>query len=281
MGPCYPRCAPTYGPGGIGGPRSHRLVNGVFPTGAEVWTPAQPTAGGYLPEHWYRSDDAYQDAARTTPDASDGDVIGSKTDLTANTDHISQANVGNKPTWQSGAGDLLNGHPVVRFDAIDDYLQGAFTTGGSMAQPNTLFAVAKLDNALIDDNVSRYLLDGDDAANRQALYKSFSTTPDSWAMYFGAAAISGTAGDANWNIWTAVANGAASQFWHNGISEAIGNSGAHAMDGLTLGTRYDGTGPWGGDVVEVILYEQNLSNADKNQVGQYLAARYALTYTDI
>ena len=36
-----------------------------------------------------------------------------------------------------------------------------------------------------------------------------------------------------------------------------------------------------GDMTEILLYDANLSNSDKNQVGAYLATRYALSYTDI
>jgi hypothetical protein len=35
------------------------------------------------------------------------------------------------------------------------------------------------------------------------------------------------------------------------------------------------------DMVELIAYDANLSDADKNQVGQYLATRYGLSWTSI
>ena len=76
-------------------------------------------------------------------------------------------------------------------------------------------------------------------------------------------------------------NGAGSQFWHNGISEAAGNAGVRVFDGLVIFASNAFTAPWKGDATEIILYDANLSDADKNQVGQYLATRYGLAYTDI
>ena len=222
----------------------------------------------------------WQDAG-ITPAASDGDVVGRWEDKTTNADHVNQANAGNKPTLQSGAGDLLNGWPVVRTDGIDDYLQGAFTTGGAMNQPNTVFAVAALDAVSVNDDNGHAITDGDDNANRHILSVSQASIPDKWQIYGGAQLI-GSANDSSVNIWTALFNGATSQFWLNGNSQAgPGNAGAHALDGLTIGDGNAGGAPWDGDIVEIILYDANLPDADKNQVGRYLADRYGLSYTDI
>jgi len=243
-----------------------------------AWTPASPTIGGYSPDHWYRSDSGLWQDAGTTPAAADGDVVGRWEDLTANADHVNQAGVAFKPTLQNGAGDLLNGHPVVRFDGTDDFLQGAFTTGGAMAQPNTVFVVCMLDNP--NDDVYRVIID-DDSVLSMMLGQRNADVPDKWFMY-GGAVLQGGASDGNWNTWTALFNGAASQVWLNGISSiGPGNPGALAVDGLTIGCNKSGVNPWEGDATEIIIYDANLSNADKNQVGQYAATRYALAYTDI
>ena len=245
------------------------------------WDPSMPTAGGYTPDHWYRSDQGLWQDAGVTPAASDGDVVGRWEDITANADHVNQANAGNKPTLQSGAGDLVNGHPVVRGDGIDDYLQGAFTTGGAMNQPNTIIAVAKLDAAAVNDNNGHAICDGDDAGNRNILGVYQAAAPDKWQIYAGANLV-GNNDDSDFRIWTAGFNGASSQLWHNGVSEAgPGNAGAMAIDGLTLFDGHAGGAPWKGDIAEIIMYDANLSDADKNQVGRYLAARYGLSYTDI
>ena len=176
----------------------------------------------------------------------------------------------------------MYGHPVVRCDGIDDDLQDAFTTGGAMNQPGTTFAVAAHDAATVDDDTSNVLLDGDDGVNRQLVVKNAAAgVADDWRVNAGISVLGGDA-DSNWNIWTILFNGATSQFWLNGVSEGgPGASGVQAIDGLTVFSRNDGANNWDGDLVEIILYDANLSDADKNQVGAYLATRYGLSYTDI
>ena len=121
-----------------------------------AWDPSSPTTdGGESPEHWYRGDDAYEENTRVTACSDDGDVVGSWTDLTGNADHVSQGTTANKPTWQDAE---LNGQPVIRFDGSDDYLQGAFTTGGSISQANTIFIVSKLDTSAVNDGNNRHVI---------------------------------------------------------------------------------------------------------------------------
>ena len=246
------------------------------------WTPAEPTSDGQrLPDHWLRSDQGLWQDAGLTPATADGDVVGRWEDISANADHVNQATASKKPTLQSGAGDLLNGYPVVRTDGIDDWLKGAFTTGGALTQPYTFFAVASLDASVIDDNVARTITGGDDAFNQAMLMKSTAPSPDKWSI-LGGLVLVGTAADSDWSLWTALFNGASSQFWHNGVGEAgPGNAGSQVPDGLTIGAHQAGGYPWYGDIAEIIIYDADLSDADKNQVGRYLAHRYGLGYTEI
>lgn len=247
----------------------------------DTWTPADPLpVSGLYPEHWYRSDQGLWQDAGVTPAVADGDVVGRWEDLTANNDHVNQAAAGNKPTLQNGAGDLLNGYPVIRFDGGNDYLQGAYTTGGQMTQPNTLFAVAALDPTAVNDGSGHVVFEGDDLAHRSMLYANAAATPDKWSFTANVVLV-GNATDSLWNIWTVLVNGAGSQFWKAGVSEAAGDAGLHNMDGLTIGATSAGAALWKGDMVELLFYNANLSDADKNTVGQYFAARYALAYADI
>lgn len=248
---------------------------------AAAWTPALPTTdGGVLPDHWYRSDDAYQDAGRTTPVAADGDVVGNWTDLTANADHVSQATTGNKPTWQNGVGDQLNGHPVIRFDGIDDWLRGTYTTGGALSIPFNLFLVSQLDPLVVNDGTRHAFTDGNDGLQRMICAQNNTPTPDSWSIN-GAAFVDGGPSNSNWNLWTVLFNGVTSQFWHNGISEAIGNAGSPTPGGLQVGAIFAAAQPVLGNIAEVIIYNSYLSVADKNQVGNYASTRYSVAYTDI
>ena len=233
-----------------------------------AWTPALPTSdGGVLPEHWYRSDQGLWQDAGVTPAASDGDVVGRWEDIAANADHVNQAVAANKPTLQNGVADLLNGHPVIRFDGVNDYLQGAFTTGGAIAQPFTVFAVAKLTSA---GAAFRFLTDGDDAVSRLVLWQNNTAK---FSIFFGNALDDG-ASDTAWHYWSALAKGANSELWIDGTSVISGNAGANAPDGLTIGASATGTNRWVGDVAEIIIYASELSAADRVQVETYLDDRY-------
>lgn len=266
---------------GIHGMGAIPLVDMGNSTDAIPWTPASPTTdGGLRPEHWYRSVGPLWQDAGITPATADGDPVGRWEDIATNADHVNQADASKKPSLQNGVGDVLNGYPVVRCDGTNDYVQGAYITGGIMNQPNTAFGVTKLNAGAVNDDTADFFIDGDDATNRHILGKGATPDPDEFLIYAGAA-LYGNVANSNWNIWTALFNGASSQYWLNGVSQAVGNAGAHNPDGLTIGAGYSGGAPWDGDIVEIILYDANLSDADKNQVGQYLATRYGLSYTDI
>lgn len=243
--------------------------------GSRVWTPAGPTGGGVYPHTWHYagSPQLYTDVGKTTLARTDGDAVYVSSSQGSDTHDIVQAVAANRPTLRTG---VLNGHPVFRCDGTD-YLQGAFT--GALTQPYTLFVVAQLSAAVIADGLNNYLLDGDDNAHNMLLFDR-GGGPNKWAVNAGAT-LDGSATDANWNTWMVLINGALSQFWHNGVSEAAGDVGAEFGDGLTVGANTGGAGGWVGDIAEALIYDSNLSTADKNQVGQYLAAKYALSWTNL
>ncbi len=244
------------------------------------WTPASPTTtGGFTPVHWYRSDGPLWQDAGTTPATGDGDVVGRWEDLTANADHVNQNTAANKPTLQNAAGDLLNGNPVIRFDGSNDYLQGAFTNGGALTQPNTYFLVAKLLTGE-DDDAQHYLVASDDPTNRSDLAKDNIEQPNVWLIHSGTV-LKTTAANTDWHIWTVLFDGANSQLWHDGVSLGSGNTNANAPDGLTLGAYNNTSLAANCEITELLIYNADLGTADQNLVGRYLATRYGLAYTDI
>lgn len=251
-------------------------------TSSTPWSPASPTGtGAYSAEHWYRADLGLFQSAGGAAATADGASVGQWQDQATAADHIVQATGGKLPTLQNGAADLLNGQPVIRFDG-GDCLQGAFTNGGALAQPFTILAVAKMDATIVNDGAMHQLYDGDDGTNRMAIYQDSSTTPDQWALYAGAVLGSGDATDANWHILLAVFNNTSSGLWADGTALAAGAGGTQNPDGLTLGANNNqGSSYWKGDIAEVLIYDEDLATADKNQVAQYLATRYGLTWTAI
>jgi hypothetical protein len=223
---------------------------------------------------WLKADaGTFQDAAKTTPATNDGDVIGAWADQSGNGNDVTQATTGNKPTLKLA---IKNGRPVIRFDGAGDNLQGVLSD--ALSQPFTIFAVAALDAVAVDAGAG-IIIDGDDVTNRAVLeQQSQGGDTDTWSIYAGSF-VTGGVSDSNWNIWAALFNGASSEFWINGASEASGGAGASNPDGITVGTRYlaDATSAWDGDVAEVIIYDPSLSTADRQQVEQYLSTRWGIT----
>ena len=242
------------------------------------WTPAQATTdGSVLPEHWYdASVGTWQDSSMTTAADQDNDVVGGWEDQAASGDDVSQGTTASKPTLQLNE---LNDEAVLRFDGTDDFLQGAFTVGGGLSQPVIVFFVGKLSGA-INDDVNYYFFDGDDSTNRILVYKNKSPTPDKLTAYAGILA-DGTAPDNNWHIFCLSANGASSKLWIDGVVNLSANIGNNGVDGITIGARYSATECINGDIAEIIIYGSNLSDADKNQIGQYLDDKYGITWSDI
>jgi hypothetical protein len=243
---------------------------------APAWTPAQATtSGGVLPHTWHYADSGaiYQDAG-ITPVASDGDVVGRSVNQGSDSHNANQTTTSLKPTWQTSE---LNGRPVFRIDGIDDFLAGTFT--GALTQPFTQIVVAKLTLAAVNDNSQHTAIDGAGTLN-MAIKTATATDPDTWQINAGTGA-NGSATNANWNIFTALFNAVSSRLWINGISDIAAAAGSENPTGITIGATIGGTNVWAGDIAEILIYNSSLSDADKNEIGDYLAAKYGLTYTDI
>lgn len=67
----------------------------------------------------------WQDSGRTTPAASNADVIGAWDDKSSNARHLTQGTTGNKPTLRTS---VINSKNVIRF-VTDDYLSRAIANG--------------------------------------------------------------------------------------------------------------------------------------------------------
>lgn len=249
----------------------------VLGGGAPAWTPASPTTdGGSSPHTWHIPGlDNYQDSGKTTASAVD-QPVGASVNQGSDTHDIVQATAVNRPTLRQVTN---NGKTFYTWEHNSDYLKGAFG-GGAISQPFTAIYVAKLDPTVVNDGQNHFATDGDDATNRMILSQLNTPTPDAWQVLAGASLVDGDT-DSNWNIFTILYNGASSQLWINGTSKASGDVGAHTPDGITIGANNGGGAPWKGYLAPLLIYPGNISNADKNQIGQYLFSISGISYTDI
>lgn len=97
---------------------------------------------------WLKADGAlWQDAARTVPAASNGDVVGAWDDASGTGNHVTQATTAKKPTLRTG---VVGGKPVIRFDGSNDTLVSVAASGTDTSS-FTQFAVLKRANTASGD----------------------------------------------------------------------------------------------------------------------------------
>lgn len=206
-------------------------------------------------------------AASAITGLADGAAVTTWADGSGNGNNATQATADNKPTYQTAE---INGHPVVRFDGTNDLLAtGSFT----LAQPVHVFLVGKMSGGAVD---YRYFLDGLAGNDRMSLY--YIVAGDTVAIYTAtsAAELTVAANTTSYFVWTALFSGASSRLRKNGAADATGELAAATAGGVTIGTRRDGQYPGGADIAEVIVYASVLSDANRDRVEAYLAAKYNL-----
>ena len=193
-------------------------------------------------------------------------------DQTVNADPVTQAVAASQPLFVAAA---QNGHAGGTFDGTNDYLQGAYTNGGALSQPFSLYVVAQLDATAIDTG-ARPVTDGDDGVLRLMLRQAGAGGVDPWALYAGTALSSATATDANWHLFSALFNGVASELWLDSGSIARGDAGPDNADGLTVGGRWDGGETWKGPIVSVIICDPAHSDAQRIAMQTAMNAYWAV-----
>jgi len=239
----------------------------AIPNLVHVYEPARCTlsayTGGALVRLRRDSDDAEADFSHVSafdPEldvaaiaawlgASPGYIVGVYDQITGN--NFVQAAEAAQPLFVA---NIKNGHAGGQFNGTSHFLQGAFTIGGALSQPFSAYILAQLDAVAVDDGVLRYIMDGDDGTNRLFIGTNTGTAPDTWRIYAGTALVGGDA-NGNWNVWSVLANGNASQFWINGVSNGgPGAAGAQNPDGLTLGAANTGVASfWDGPIVCAVI----------------------------
>jgi len=196
----------------------------------------------------------------------DNDPVASWTDLSGNNFHATQGTEANKPTYKT---DIINGHNVVRFVDQSDHLTNAMT---SISQPNTLFMVIDPDGG---SGVFRHIL-GSPFASRTGLRLS-SASPPNLALLAPTTDCSYSFNTSGFVVLTGLYNGLASTIREDGVQKGAGDVGAHAWSDLWIGRSYIGSdGMVNGDIAEIIIYDANVSAADRDAIENYLGVKYGL-----
>jgi hypothetical protein len=191
-------------------------------------------------------------------------------DKSGNDHHLVQATGASQPTTSSRTHNSLN---VIDFDG-SNHLTNTFSS--TLSQPYTIFFVGESDIV-----TTSYFYDGIDGSNRGGF--GLDASQIDWFSFGGAALYSGVGRDTDPHVFGALYNATSSDNYVDGTPSDAGykQAGTHSLTGLTVGGRYSLSNFMDGWIGEMLLYEGNLSTEDKNLIGNYLADKWNLTWTDI
>ncbi len=180
-----------------------------------------------------------------------------------------QATTSKQPAFSASGGP--NSKPCVTGDGLTNTMK--VTGGFTLTQPEHVFHVGKFTNAFA---ANEDFYDGN--AGNSMRFRRNNTTHMVMSSS-GDLANSGYVTLTSWHYYTNLFKGSSgSQGRQDGtLRIGPGNSGTTSAGGLTLFTFGDGASdPCAGSIAEILVFAAELSNADRDSVEAYLAARYAL-----
>lgn len=231
---------------------------------------------------WLRADAGLYTQTDCTVDvATDGNPVGCWQDQSGYVNHVTAPTNDNRPTYESDAGNALNGKPVLQFGnvgGINRYLQRTVTAGN---QTFTLITVS-VPGATTAENASifasaagasndSFQLDAGGGTNCSNQYRIHYTQGISRYVCAGSlntaprivsARVISNSTTSTWNNGTIVAN-----------NQGTGNfGGAISIYRIGMGRALGQT--WPNNIAEVILYYQALNTVQRTLVENYLQAKY-------
>lgn len=208
---------------------------------------------------WLKAD------AGVTKDGSN--YVSSWADQSGNNNHAVQATGSAQPLWVDG---VLNNNPVVRFDGINDYLHSAIRLGTT--SNITIIVVYKL----IHTRNHIWI-------NKLTPLDATSITMYDWdngsRIYDGAGGIMYNFDAEGYYVFTSLLNGANSRSYNNGVQNlnTPTTMGARDFNDIYIGAcAQNAWVAYNGDVSEFIIYDNAISDTDRQLVETYLNTKYAL-----
>jgi hypothetical protein len=196
----------------------------------------------------------------------DGDPVVTWPDSSGNGRDATQGAAGNRPTYETA---VLNGKPVVRFDATDDRLATASIAHGIGAGDFTWVVVAQVANAAA--NYSPIMANGSFAP---ALYFHDNRINLYWAADHGFTGT--TTADNTWYTILIKRLGTDVTLRLNGADDGTPFSLNNNMANAAMNLGFDGSGgALGGDEAELLFYNSALDATETANIESYLRSKYA------
>jgi len=170
-----------------------------------------------------------------------------------------------RPTYDASTGR-------VTFTASNSTFLQSAAFSSALSQPNTVFVVYKITGGL-SNNEGVF----DARTNTQQLFYN-----DNFRYYIYAGHDINTGGgtsDTDDHIHVGLFNGINSEYWIDGISRVSGDVGVNTLDGITLGARGGLSNYANAEICEVIIYNADISDRDRDVVTTYLANKWNITAT--
>lgn len=198
----------------------------------------------------------FQDAAGTIPVSAPGQPVGRIADKSGHGHHATQpSNNAYRPTLQEDE----NGQRYLSFDGSGDHLIVNFPQ--AISQPSTQ-AIAFTKGA----KQSWYLTDGLSSSSRNSLRRDGTVL----RQFGGLDAVLGDAEDNVPNVAIATFDAAASATQLNDTTFGPHNSGAHAVDGLTIGSRFNNVVHFDGRLHQMVFIARALTQTEMARVRRHL-----------
>ena len=193
-----------------------------------------------------------------------GGVVSVWTDYSGSNYNLEQATVDRRPIVDYGA---LNGHNVVVFDGSNDKMSVDY--GMLYSSPLTLFIVF---NSTAVKNYN--IFDGLDASNRFTCW--YQTSVSSFRFYNGGTVSNFSSdSDIDFSQMSYVGSDSYNQVFINGESMVYQSSANGSIGGLILGNHYSVSQYLQGSVAEILFYNSELDETDRQAVETYLMDKYS------
>lgn len=191
-------------------------------------------------------------------------------DQSGNGNDLLQATQTNQPLLVAGT------PPFVRFNGSDNFIE-TLAFSSALTQPNTIIMVYSLPS-IINNGI---IYSGRLLNDRNQLQPNSGKTG-----YFAGAFTTSPASPGPINtrrLHMAVFNVANSKSFYEGVPDAIvGSVGTQTLSGLCLASFAGGSGQFANvDMFEILVYDSEPTDAQKNLIGNYEANKFGLTWTDI
>ena len=192
-----------------------------------------------------------------------GDLVSQWDDRSGNGNHLTQATGASKPLWVNS---VYNGKATIRFDGDDDTITRTTFTQGTLSLPVMIFTMIEYPTTQPDTIFS--------SASGSPLSMNVQRSGGINYMYSGSWVDVGavTTGFAQ---FTHLFNNTTSAVRRNGANINTGlNTGNNSVIGLSLASQTTSANFADTDICEVLIYNSNLSNDDRNLVEAYLTAKW-------